>query len=138
MSGGLGQVFVDSSGNQFGRERLDNKHVLLYFSASWCGPCRKFTPLLADFYSRQHSSRDFEVVFVSLDSEATAHTQYLSKMPWLSIPFEDQTRLRALESEYNCETIPMLVVLDTAGNKVAVDGVEQLRSDPSGDSFTLQ
>ena len=28
----------------------DNKIICLYFSASWCAPCKKFTPLLIDFY----------------------------------------------------------------------------------------
>ncbi|CAN0006606.1 unnamed protein product, partial [Hapterophycus canaliculatus] len=41
-----------------------------YFSASWCGPCRKYTPQLAALYNRAKSQhKAFEVVFVSLDGD---------------------------------------------------------------------
>jgi nucleoredoxin len=133
----LGQVFLDNSGNSFGPERLSNKRVLLYFSASWCGPCRKFTPLLSDFYAKSRDSLGLEVIFISLDSDPSSHSQYFSKMPWLSIPFEDQSRLRALESAYDCQVIPKLVVLDEQGHTLSSTGVDALRSDPTGSTLAL-
>jgi nucleoredoxin len=40
--------------------------IALYFSASWCGPCKRFTPMLVDVYNLLKSQgRGFEVVFVS-------------------------------------------------------------------------
>uniref|UniRef100_A0A0E0R5Z4 protein-disulfide reductase n=1 Tax=Oryza rufipogon TaxID=4529 RepID=A0A0E0R5Z4_ORYRU len=40
---------------------------LLYFSAHWCSPCRKFLPKLIEEYikMREETSSDVEVVFVS-------------------------------------------------------------------------
>uniref|UniRef100_A0A0E0BGU3 protein-disulfide reductase n=1 Tax=Oryza glumipatula TaxID=40148 RepID=A0A0E0BGU3_9ORYZ len=40
---------------------------LLYFSAHWCSPCRKFLPKLIEEYikMREETSSDDEVVFVS-------------------------------------------------------------------------
>ena len=40
--------------------------VLLYFSAHWCPPCRKFTPQLVAFFSRRYP----EVVVVPWTKEA--------------------------------------------------------------------
>lgn len=38
----LGPAFVDKSGNQVTLESLAGKTLALYFSASWCPPCRKY------------------------------------------------------------------------------------------------
>ena len=45
----------------------------LYFSAHWCGPCRKFTPKLVEYYNKivgEHP--EFEIIFVSSDKSADA------------------------------------------------------------------
>ena len=42
----------------------NKKLIAFYFSAEWCGPCRKFTPQLVDYYKRiapEHP--EFEIVF---------------------------------------------------------------------------
>jgi thiol-disulfide isomerase/thioredoxin len=45
------------------------RYVLIYFSAHWCPPCQRFTPLLADFYDEHKDRCEFEVLFVSSDRE---------------------------------------------------------------------
>ena len=59
------------------------KHILLYVSAQWCGPCRKFTPLLQEFYSEAKKRTDInlEIVFVSLDKDASSHNCLLYTSP---------------------------------------------------------
>jgi nucleoredoxin len=40
----------------------------LYFSASWCGPCKAFTPKLAACYKAlKERGAPFEIVFISSD-----------------------------------------------------------------------
>jgi len=34
------------------RTLTNNGRVLIYFSAKWCSPCRKFTPELIEFYNK--------------------------------------------------------------------------------------
>ena len=49
---------------------LDDKHLMLYFSAHWCPPCRGFTPELVKVYDELQKSRDdMELVFVSSDKD---------------------------------------------------------------------
>ena len=59
----------------------------VYFSASWCGPCRQFTPQLAQFYEAMNKKgKKFEIVWVSRDRSADEFVEYYDKMPWLAIP----------------------------------------------------
>lgn len=52
----------------------------LYFSASWCPPCQRFTPLLIDFYkiAKEVSPNDFEIVFISSDKNQEEFDEYVS------------------------------------------------------------
>jgi nucleoredoxin len=98
------------------------KLIALYFSAHWCGPCRKFTPQLVEFYNRvapQHP--EFEIVFVSDDRSPTAMETYMrdAQMPWPAIDFAKLPGKQALK-KYAGDGIPCLVLLD-AGGKVISD-----------------
>jgi nucleoredoxin len=58
--------------------------VLLYFSASWCPPCRAFSPVLKEFY--QNVQDLVEVVYISSDKDYLEFQGYFGTMPWLSLP----------------------------------------------------
>ena len=50
---------------------LKDKTVLVYFSAHWCPPCRRFTPELVKVYDEwKAAEKPVEVVFVSSDQDA--------------------------------------------------------------------
>lgn len=121
----------------------------LYFSAHWCPPCRKFTPLLAEAYNAHKKFLleeqedgttttnneeannnapvgEIEVIFISLDSVQSEYDTYRSNtMPWLSVPFANLHKLRikdALSKKYSVAGIPYLVVLDSFGEVVTKKG----------------
>jgi nucleoredoxin len=101
----------------FGNKKL----IALYFSAHWCGPCRKFTPQLVDYYNRvapQHP--EFEIVFVSSDKSAEAMQNYMreAKMPWPAIDFQKIEGKTAIK-KYAGPGIPCLVLVDPAGRVVS-------------------
>ena len=51
----------------------NKKLIAFYFSAEWCGPCRKFTPQLVAYYNRVAPEHpEFEIVFYSSDRSQSA------------------------------------------------------------------
>ena len=44
-AGLIPDTLLDNRGKKVSSDQLSGKYVGLYFSASWCGPCRSFTPL---------------------------------------------------------------------------------------------
>jgi nucleoredoxin len=100
--------------------------VALYFSASWCPPCRRFTPKLIEAYKELAShGKSFEVVFVSGDQDEEAFNAYFAKMPWLAVPFSDSEGRKGLDGRFEVRGIPHLVILDAkTGEVLTGDGVE--------------
>ncbi|CAM8940004.1 unnamed protein product [Rhodiola kirilowii] len=98
LSGSDRDFVVRNDGTQVKVDSLKGKKIGLYFSASWCGPCQNFTPQLVTVYNEFSSKGDFEIVFVSGDSDAESFDEYFSKMPWLAIPFSDSETRSNLDS----------------------------------------
>jgi len=108
--------------SHFDDASLESKKLIgLYFSAHWCGPCRKFTPALVDYYNRvapQHP--EFEVIFVSSDKSQPAMEAYMreANMPWPAIDFQ-KIAGKAEVNKYAGRGIPCLVVIDETGKVVS-------------------
>ena len=64
----------------------DKKRVGIYFSAHWCPPCRRFTPMLVQFYedAKGKDPNGIEIIFVSADSDQGSYDNYYKEMPWIS------------------------------------------------------
>ena len=46
------EKLLDASGSFLSSESLDKKYIGLYFSASWCGPCRRENPNVVRLYNK--------------------------------------------------------------------------------------
>jgi nucleoredoxin len=107
---------------RFDDEALGKKKMIaLYFSAYWCGPCRKFTPQLVEYYNRVTSQHpEFEIVFVSRDRSPFGMETYMrnTQMPWPAIDFQKLPGKAALK-KYGGESIPCLVLLDASGRVIS-------------------
>ncbi|RDX85334.1 putative nucleoredoxin 1, partial [Mucuna pruriens] len=113
-----------NNGYQVKVDSLKGKKLGLYFSASWCGPCRRFTPTLVEVYNEVAPKGDFEVVFVTADEDDESFNSYFSKMPWLAIPFSDSETRNRLNELFDVRGIPHLALVDETGKVVTGDGVE--------------
>jgi nucleoredoxin len=103
-------------------EELAPKQIYgLYFSAYWCGPCRKFTPQLVAYYNQiAHDHPEFEIIFVSADKSAEGMATYMreSGMPWPAIEYGKVANVPALQ-KYAGRGIPDLVIVDASGKVLA-------------------
>ncbi|KAL9358507.1 hypothetical protein Peur_046630 [Populus x canadensis] len=122
---------LSQDGTQVEVSDLEGKVLGLYFSANWYLPCRSFTTqvLVGAYEHLKSNGSNFEIVFISSDEDLDAFNNYRANMPWLSIPFSDVETKRALNSKFEIEAIPFLVILQPEDNKYEAtirDGVELL------------
>lgn len=128
LSGADRDFLIRNTGDQVKIETVKGKKVGLYFSASWCGPCQRFTPSLVEAYNDLSSQRDdFELIFISGDEDDESFNDYFSKMPWLAIPFADSETRDRLDELFEVRGIPYLVILDDQGKVLTDVGVEIIR-----------
>ncbi len=86
--------------------------LLLYFSASWCGPCKAFTPQLISWYNARSADEKVEIIFVSSDRSQDQFNIYFSSMPWLAIPYDSTFVRQSLSQRIGVRGLPSLVVID--------------------------
>ena len=109
----------------------NSRLVALYFSASWCGPCRGFTPMLIEFYNvlteGVASSHGLEVVFISSDRSDAEFQQYYKKMPFKAMPFSQRELAQRVKSMFGVRGIPSLVIIDSLSGRIVVSPEESRR-----------
>jgi thiol-disulfide isomerase/thioredoxin len=98
-------------------------YFVFYFSASWCPPCRAYTPKLVTFYEGQQGKgkaegASFEVILIGEDNNQEAMLAYMRdyKMTWLAMEFEERG-MRGVPMN-PVRAIPAVVIVDNAGKVI--------------------
>jgi nucleoredoxin len=95
------------------------RYVAFYYSASWCPPCRAFTPDLVSFYNEfKPAHPDFELIFVNADHSDADMINYMKgdSMPWPAVWFTDIQNPDLNARQFCGPGIPCLVLVDGEGN----------------------
>lgn len=101
------------------------KYYVFYYTASWCGPCHRYTPTLVALYNKINpDDSKFELVLITNDRDEQAMTGYAveANMPW------SQLKLSAVRDfgskfDHGVTGIPSVVVCDLEGNIVKKQGI---------------
>jgi len=117
----LNIVGVTPAGEELSLSSLvgQTDYLLLDFWASWCGPCRRFIPVLKDMYGRMPAGR-FNILSCSVDQDVMAWQVALNeeKMPWPQMR-EDEEHM--CSDKYGVQFIPHTVLIDKEGKIVGVN-----------------
>lgn len=94
------------------------KYYLFYYTASWCGPCHKFTPSLVEFYNKNKDA-SFELVLITSDDDEKAMEGYAEemKMPWPQLKLAKVEKFKK-DFPYPGGGIPNLVLTDLDGKLI--------------------
>ena len=125
----LGTQLFRANGTQVGVETLDDDTLVgIYFSSPGCPACGAFTPVLVDAYNQlKEEGRPFEVVLVSVGISDSALFEFMSDsgMPWLAVSSQSD-RAEALVNRYNVRWVPTLVVVDSTGKLISLNGRDEV------------
>ena len=121
-----GNKYIDITGVQPNGEELSLSelvgqadYVLVDFWASWCGPCRRFVPVLKEIYASQPEGH-LQIISCSVDQDRVAWQTALSEeqMSW---PQMREDADHPCSDKYNVQYIPHTVLIDKEGKIVGVN-----------------
>ncbi|KAK2815875.1 hypothetical protein Q5P01_026342 [Channa striata] len=114
--------------------RLQNRILMLFFASAACESCQQFAPTLKDFFKRLTDefyvdrSAQLVLLYISLDQSDEQQEILLKELPrkCLFLAFEDPYR-RELETMFNVEQLPTVVVLRPDCSILIPNAVEEIR-----------
>lgn len=88
------------------------KYVLLDFWASWCGPCRRYMPIIRDVYD-EYTDRGLVILGVNVNDSPAKARDLIGKsdMVWDILITEGTT----VQMQYNCLGIPSCYLISPEG-----------------------
>lgn len=123
-------LFTNLKGKLISKDKEDiaidslkqNDVIGLYFSAHWCPPCRGFTPILDELYTKwKAQGKKIEIIFVTCDNDANGFKDYFATMPWVAFNYGDKV-IDKLGEVYGIQGIPSLLIFNKDGKLIDEEG----------------
>lgn len=94
----------------FNRDQLRGKVVLLDFWATWCAPCRAAIPHLVDLYEK-YQGKGLEVIGVSMDQGGPAEVENFIERNRVPYPVAIGTNNPIVKDLGNITSLPTIILL---------------------------
>lgn len=123
-------ALTNPKGEEVKLSSLRGKVVLVDFWASWCGPCRRESPYVAEAY-RKYRDKGLEVYSVSLDTDPVAWQTAIDQdgLQWPSHVSSLKGWACPTAREWHVTSIPFSALLDPTGRILAIglrgEGLDQ-------------
>jgi cytochrome c biogenesis protein CcmG/thiol:disulfide interchange protein DsbE len=107
-----------ASGETVAIDQLKGKVVYVDFWASWCGPCRKSFPWMAEM-QKKYGPSGFTVVAVNVDKKRPDAERFLQSTPAAFTVVYDPAG--TTPTAWNVKAMPTSYVIDAKGNVAMVE-----------------
>ena len=111
-------ALATAGGDVVALDKLRGKVVYVDFWASWCGPCRKSFPWMADM-QRKYGPAGFAVVAVNVDKNRPDAERFLHAMPAQFTVVYDPAG--TTPAAWNVKAMPSSFLIDAKGNVVVAE-----------------
>jgi thiol-disulfide isomerase/thioredoxin len=93
---------------------IKTKYTIIYFYDPECGSCKKETPVLVDFYTKNKVKFNVEVFAVNIDSTMAKMRDYIKtmKMKWITVNGPRTYLKEHYRDQYDAPSTPTIYVLD--------------------------
>lgn len=121
------QKLIGKSLKSYREPVAPTKYFIFYYTASWCGPCHKYTPSLVAFYEKNKNA-NFEIIVITSDREEKAMEDYAAeaKMPWLFLEMDKAAKFKK-DFPHQVTGIPSVITCDLKGNIVSrTESIQEL------------
>lgn len=126
--------FVDQSPEEAIASIKGKKVIGLYFTAKWCGPCKKFTPKLVKF--RNENKDAFQFIMMSWDKNLEQQKQYLNKTKMEVSAAECETDfVKKMSSSFRVNGVPTLLLFNSDGTFLSEKGQNHFTAPLHPDDF---
>lgn len=133
------ETILDGQHQPVSTSALAGKVLGFYFSGHWCAPCRAFTPLFVQWFTkfkRIHPCRDqLEIVFISSDRESSVFEIYHKEMAFHALPYSFQVAQAKLTAKFGVRGVPALIFVDAQGNLLSKAGKKIVTDDSEAAQF---
>ena len=123
-------IMQDSNLKRQSMYDIKNKYTVLFIFDPECGHCRKETPKLVDFYTKNKAKFNLEVYAVSGDSSMKKMKDYIKEMnmKWITVN-GPRSFIGSYHDYYDAVTTPSLYILDDKkkiiAKKIPIEKMEE-------------